>query len=335
MTFLERHAAAFQRSFYRPAGDRLLSSIGIGTYLGDANAETDSSYVSAILRAVEGGINVIDTAINYRGGRSEMNAGVAITQLTTSGSARREDLLVCTKAGFLTPGLIPEGLDSRQVAGGMHCMEPGFLEDQVFRSLRHLQTDYLDVHYLHNPETQLRFVSRQIFERRLLAAFERLESLCAKGLISFYGTATWNGYRLPPGHAEGLSLERVVELAHQVGGDGHHFRFIQLPYNLAMPEAFTSNHLLETASHAGISVIASASILQGRLSKGLPDSLKSRFSGPTTDAQFALQFTRSAPGITTALVGMSRVEHVDENLILALFPPMPVETYTGLFRGAQ
>ena len=42
------------------------SSIGIGTYLGSADALTDRIVINAIIRSINGGINVIDTAINYR-----------------------------------------------------------------------------------------------------------------------------------------------------------------------------------------------------------------------------------------------------------------------------
>ena len=51
------------------------------------------------------------------------------------------------------------------------------------------------------------------------------------------------------------------------------------------------------------------------------------------DAQRALQFTRSTPGIAVALVGMSQVRHVEENLALAAVPPLTEAQYTGLFRG--
>ena len=98
----------------------------------------------------------------------------------------------------------------------------------------------------------------------------------------------------------------MIELARGVGGDDHGFRFIQLPFNLAMPEAATVPNetldgelmtVVDAAQRLGVTVIASASLLQGRI-----------------DPKAAIQFARSNPGITTALIGMSRVEHVEENL---------------------
>ena len=65
----------------------------------------------------------------------------------------------------------------------------------------------------------------------------------------------------------------MVELAREVGGEDHGFRFIQLPFNLAMPEATTiANETLdgervtvvEAAKRLGVTVVASASLLQGR-----------------------------------------------------------------------
>jgi aryl-alcohol dehydrogenase-like predicted oxidoreductase len=50
-----------------------------------------------------------------------------------------------------------------------------------------------------------------------------------------------------------------------------------------------------------------------------------------TDAQTALQFVRSAPGICTALVGMSGIEHVEENLQLVDVEPLEPEQLMQLF----
>ena len=115
----------------------------------------------------------------------------------------------------------------------------------------------------------------------------------------------------------------MVNLAREVAGDAHGFRFIQLPLNLAMPEALTQTNqpvgdeelsTLEAAQRLGVTVVASASMLQGRVAKGLPKSVREPLGSLSTDAQTAIQYVRSTPGITTALVGMSRVEHVEETL---------------------
>jgi aryl-alcohol dehydrogenase-like predicted oxidoreductase len=333
-----RFPKACENGFYRSAQGALHSSLGMGTYLGHADDDTDAAYVQSVRAAVLGGVNVIDTAINYRHTRSERAIGAALASLFGQGVSR-DELLVCTKAGFLTPGAIPPGLLSQDdIAGGCHCLHPAFLADQIERSLSHLGLGTIDVFYVHNPETQLESVSRAVFEDRLRAAFERLEQLAAENKIACYGAATWNGFRLPPGHARSLSLRRIVEIARQASGEDHHFRYVQLPVNLAMPEAFTRPHedgspasLLEVAARLGVTVVASAPLLQARLASGLPDELRSRWPETRTEAQFAIQFARSTPGVTTVLIGMSRPEHVAENLALRDVPPAAVEEYLALF----
>jgi len=198
----------------------------------------------------------------------------------------------------------------------------------------------VDIYYLHNPEQQLDEVAPDVFMSRLRAAFETLEAAAGEGKIGVYGTATWNGYRAPAESPGALSLERLVRVAREVAGDAHHFRVVQLPFNLSMPEAFAvptqvvgdeALPLLEAARRLRVSVMTSASILQGRLARGLPEPLRAAFPGLASDALRALQFARSAPGVTTALVGMSRVGHVRENLAILRVPPLAPETVEAMF----
>ncbi|MGH9662654.1 MAG: aldo/keto reductase, partial [Bryobacteraceae bacterium] len=320
-----RYSARFPEAeaarFYRDAGGLRVSSLGLGTYLGAADDATDDAYAEAVVAAVCRGVNFLDAAINYRHQRSERAIGVALDRLFRSGEFRRDEIVVCTKAGFLTPGAVdPESLGPGDVVARMHSMAPRFLADQIDRSRANLGLETIDVFYLHNPETQLPHVDD--FEARIAAAFEELERAVAAGRIRAYGTATWDGYRKKPG----LDLGRLADLARAAGGDRHHFRFIQLPFNLAMPEAL-SNGVLAEAERLGITVVASATLLQARLARGLPGEVAEKFPGLATDAQRAIQFTRSTPGISVALVGMGRREHVIENLGVATVPPAAREDY--------
>jgi aryl-alcohol dehydrogenase-like predicted oxidoreductase len=328
-----RYRSRSHAQFYREAQGLSVSSLGLGTYLGGLDERTDASYASAVEAAVRGGINFLDSAINYRHQRSERSIGTALSRLFASGEFRREEIVVCTKAGFLTPGAVPATLREGDIVRGMHSMAPDFLADQIDRSRVNLGLETLDVFYLHNPETQLAYISRDEFDARIRAAFVRLEKIASEGKIGFYGAATWEGFRQPTG---GLGLLRLVEIAGEVGGPEHHFRFIQLPFNLAMTEALMQEpetldgqkvSVLDAAYHAGITAIASASLLQAKLSRGLPSALTERIPSLETDAQRAIQFTRSTPGITVALVGMSNAEHVRENLAVAQVPPLGPEAY--------
>jgi len=319
--------------FYRKVDLLEVSSLGLGTYLGNADDQTDTAYRDAAIAAVRGGMNFLDTAINYRHQRSERSIGAALSDLFRSGQARRDEVVVATKAGFLTPGAVPAFLKDGDVVGNMHSMQAEFLADQIERSRANLGLGTIDIFYLHNPETQLSFISREEFDNRIRLAFLKLEQMVAEGKIRYYGTATWDGYRKPAGARDALNLARLLEIAAEAGGRSHHFRFIQLPFNLAMPEAFT-NGVLELAAKSGITVVASATLLQARLSRDLPQALAEKLPGLSTDAQRAIQFTRSTPGIAAALVGMSRAAHVAENLAVAGVAPLATETYHDLYQRA-
>lgn len=359
--YRERFAGSAAGGHFRKAQGLWLSSIGVGTYLGNPDEETDRSYSDAIVRAVELGSNVIDTAANYRYQRSERSVGDALRRLT-SGDFAREELLVCTKGGYIPFDTRPpkgqEGVreyveetfvktgvaDYSDIAAGSHCMTPRYLSHQLAQSLRNMSLETVDVYYVHNPETQLQVVDREEFDRRLRAAFEQLERERAEGRLRFYGAATWNGFRVQAGARGFHSIERMVQLAREVGGDEHGFRFVQMPFNLAMPEALLSNNqphggeqvsLLEAAQGLGVTVVASASILQGKVAKDLPEHVRGPLGSLSTDAQTAIQFTRSTPGVTTALVGMSRRAHVEENMQLARAPTASAGDYSRLFAGGE
>ena len=101
-SYAERFRGRAADGHFREAQGLLLSSLGIGTYLGQPDERTDAAYSSAIVTAVENGINVIDAAINYRFQRSERSIGAALIQLEEKGFSR-EQVVLCTKAGYLTP----------------------------------------------------------------------------------------------------------------------------------------------------------------------------------------------------------------------------------------
>ena len=334
-----------------------LSSIGIGTYLGEPANAIDALYREAITRAISMGVNVIDSAINYRHQRSERAIAQALAGLLSSGKVQRDEIILATKGGFLTfDGDEPPDpsayfqekyLDTgiirmEEVAADCHVMSPRFLENQIDASRRNLGIETLDIYYIHNPETQLSQVGHDEFFRRIKAAFATLEKAVAQGKIRMYGTATWNAFRAVPGSAGDLSLTDLLHAAEEVGGKGHHFQAIQLPFNLVMQEALTTSSqevnqkmvpLLQVARAHKLMVFASASLLQGQLSRGLPAKVQNCFPGMRTDAQRAIQFSRSTPGISCALVGMSDIRHVDENLGTALTAPLTLEQLRTIFQG--
>jgi len=355
-----RYAARFQgRSaaghFREIRGGLVLSSIGIGTYLGEPDDSTDRSYADAVVAAVESGINVVDSAINYRFQRSERAIGAALKDLFAKGYSR-DEIVLCTKAGFLTPDgempADPNSYFSREflergiftaddIAAGCHCMAPGYLSDQLERSRRNLGVATIDVFYLHNPETQLSEVSPEVFRSRIREAFLFLESSVASKAIRAYGLATWNSFRDDPKANGYLSLKEMADIARDVAGDDHHFRFVQLPFNIAMPEALTRPNqmidgklvpMVQAARALNIALITSAALLQGQLTKNLPPFIRAAL-GLQDNSSLALQFARSVPGLTTALVGMSNVQHVKANTQLVSVEPASREQFLKLFEA--
>lgn len=341
--FRQRFADAFAEDFYRPLSDGLaVSSIGIGTYLGECDDADDAKYTETVRAALSSGINVIDSAINYRCQRSERTVGMVLREAIAAGVVARDEVIICTKGGyipldtsapatredylaylqrtFVDPGIV----SAEDVAGGGHSLSPSFLAHQIQLSQANLGVRTLDVYYLHNPEQQLDYVQPARFRTILRRAFTLLEERVAAGDIGCYGCATWNGLRTPPDSRGHLDITELAAIARDVGGDDHHFRVVQLPVNLAMSEAVRAPTqklggrrivpLLQAAVELGISVVASATLMQSRLTAGLPPALRETFPSLTTDAQRAVAFVRSLPGITTALVGMRLIDHLEETL---------------------
>jgi aryl-alcohol dehydrogenase-like predicted oxidoreductase len=339
--FAARFSSSFSSEFYRPIVDGVsISSIGMGTYLGEFDDDEDARYVTVLAAGIERGLNMVDTAINYRCQRSERAVGRAIRQTIDRQLARRDEIVVATKGGYIpldgSPPASRELYDSflaaeyfdrgvmtpADVVSGGHSIAPAFIADQIQRSLRNLGVSTIDIYYLHNPEQQRSVLDAAHFRTGLASAFRELENQVQKGTICAYGCATWNGFRQEPAAPGHLSLEEIVGIAREVGGASHHFSVIQLPVNLAMAEAVRSSTqmlsgrivpVLEAAGKLGVSVVASASLMQSQLARGLPGALASAFPSLETDAQRAIAFVRSLP-LSSALVGMRRLDHLSENL---------------------
>ncbi|MGH7836240.1 MAG: aldo/keto reductase [Candidatus Binataceae bacterium] len=345
---------------FRPMRGMAVSSLGLGTYLGESDAATDAAYAQALRAALSSGINLIDTAVNYRDQRSERVIGAVLAEMSAAGQIRREEIVVATKGGYLAfdGGMPPDPrvwfdehfirtgiIQAGDVVNGSHCMTPRYLDAMIETSRKNLGLETIDIYYLHNPEAQLAAVNREQFRARLADAFTALERAVSDGRIAIYGAATWNGYRAAMNDPGYLSLTEMAGVARAVGGDGHHFRVVQLPYNLAMTEALTARNqplpdnkpgsLLACSDMLGIAVCASASLLQGQLTCQLPGVLHETFPGMDSDAQRALQFVRSTPGVNVALAGMSSAAHVADNLGVARHPPASFETLLKLFQPAN
>lgn len=319
--YRDRFGDSFGRTFYRRFGPGVVSSIGIGTYLGEPTDAVDDRYRESLVSALEHGVNLVDTASNYRHGRAERVVAYV-----------RETVL---DAGLADPD---------ELAHGSHTIAPAFVDEMVDRSLDLTGLDHVDCYYLHNPETQLAVTDRETVYDRVEAAFEVLERRVAADDIGRYGVATWEALRVAPDHDAYLSLPELVRRAERaaetVGNDDHSLEAIQLPFNVVMADAFTveahdtdageAMSALWYAHEHGLHAFTSASLAQGDLAAEIPASVNSVLAGDTA-AQRALNFSRSAPGVTAALVGASSVEHVAENVAAGTFDPLGARTFDSVF----
>jgi len=360
--YRDRFGDAFGRTYFRRFGPGVASSVGIGTYLGEPTPAVDDASREAIALALRSGVNHVDTAVNYRCGRAERVVGEAIRDSPVD----RDAVVVATKGGFLPfdgerpddpaayvrDRFLAEGVvDADDLANGSHAIAPGYLEWSLDRSLDRLGLDAVDLFYVHNPETQLAVRSREAVYDRIEAAFEALERRREAGDVGAYGVATWSAFRVPQGADDYLSLAEVLARAEAAGeavghDDDHGFEAVQLPFNVAMADAFTRRNqpappggdadgpvsTLSFAHEAGLSVVTSASIGQGELAEpgAIPADVDATLAGETP-AQRAINFARSAPGVTASLVGSSDPEHVRENVAAGTFDPLGASAFDAVF----
>jgi len=342
-----------EKSNFKKFQNLYLSNVGIGTYLGDADSKTDDQVKNAIKESVSSGINVIDTAINYRGQKAERAVRQALMELVEEGKANRNQLFICTKNGYVTndsdtnqdfwsyvkeqyvqKGLVKQG----DITSGYHCMAIPYLEDQLERSLKNLGLDCIDLMYIHNAvEGQIKDITKDEFIGKLKSVFELYEEKRKQGKIRFYGMATWECFRTAQDNPYYLSLEQTIKIAKEVGGENHGFRFIQLPFNMYYDQAFLKKtqkldekevSAIEAASKLGLGVFTSVPFMQGRL---LSPGVMPEF-GNLKPSLRALQFIRSTPGVLAPLVGQKSSEHVQENLEIMKINPMSEVEFLDLVK---
>jgi aryl-alcohol dehydrogenase-like predicted oxidoreductase len=337
---------------FKEFDDLILSSIGMGTYLGDLSKEDDIDIENALYESVKShAINVIDSAINYRAMKSEKSIGRSITRLVNDGIISRDEIFVSTKNGYITndgdyPMLdvweyiqrmyISTGIiKAEDISSGYNVLNPAYIEKCIERSRFNLKLDTLDLVYIHNAfESWNQDVSKNKFFDMLAKVFEVYEKFRSKNKIRYYGMATWTCFRVGEENKEYLSLDEVYNIAKSIGGVDHGFRFIQLPYNLAYSEAlFLKNQnvgnekkltILEAAKKLKIGVFSSVPLLQGKLIQTkIPD-----YSETLTDPIMKLlQIIRSSPSIIAPLIGQKKMDHVNKNNKISEIPPLSEEEF--------
>jgi len=326
---------------YRQICDLTLSNVGVGTYLGDQTESTDNLVKNAVKDSILSGINVIDTAINYRAQKAERSVGKAISELIQDKHISRNEIFISSKNGYVTnDGDINEDfwtyvnreyvksgiIKQNDISSGYHCMTIPYLEDQLNRSLKNLNLECIDLMYLHNAvEGQINDISKEEFLKKLRSSFEFYERKRSEGKINYYGMATWECFRVTSDNPQFLSISDVIDIAIETGGNSHGFRFIQLPFNLHLDQAMMFKNqnvdkknlsILDAAKFYQLGVFTSVPFMQGRL---LANGVLPEFNELKPSLR-ALQFIRSTPGVISPLVGHKTKEHVQENLEIMKIP---------------
>lgn len=270
-----------------------VSSLVLGTD-NFANPTPGDESVEIINRAVDAGINLIDTSNSYARGESERIIGKAL-----KARGLRNEVVLATKAYYPTgPGPNDRG-NSR-----VHLMKA--CED----SLKRLQTDHIDLYQLHRPDFT-------VPHEETLSA---LNDLVQQGKIRYFGSSTAPAWRI----MEGLMISRLKGYAEFVSE--------QSPYNLL--DRRIENELIPMCSAQGLAVITWSPLAMGMLTgryrdaENLPADSRATLRGGIyaervtpqavntglefvdlaeksgfNAAQLALLWVKDQPGITAAIIG--------------------------------
>lgn len=304
------------------------TSIGMGTHLGDFSDEHSNLYKNAIEYGLQNGINFIDTSVTYREMRSEKDIGYVLDKLINKMKIlKREEVIVATKGGqiygdcdinvkpidYLEEILIPEGIlnieDVNVVHGNTHTLVPCFYETTIELSKNNLGIETIDIHYIHNPEISRYVLGEKEFYEQLKVLIEFYEEQVEKKNIRYYGISSWEAFTCDTNLNWHISMEKVINIAKEIKGDNHHFKFIQFPYNISNQNAAKLKNqmvdgkyytAIDAANKLGINVTVSVPLNQCKESRGI--GIKEK-----------LNFIKNTHGVSVAIIGSKNKDHIGEN----------------------
>lgn len=297
----------------RPLGNSglMVSPIGLGTWAMGGTVETwgvvdDRESIAAIHQALDGGVNLIDTAAVYGLGHSEQIVGKAI-------QGRRDAVVLATKCGLLFP-VSEDELPPR-------CLKKESIIRECEASLRRLRTDVIDLYQCHwpDPDTPIR------------ETMEAMGTLLKQGKIRAVGLSNYSCEEIAAARefAPIHCLQPPFSMIHRRASED------LLPFCLEHEIGVISYSPLAKGLLTG--KFDESSKLEGIRATD-PDYLGSRFrshlaiiaklrpiaeaSGMTL-AQLAINWTVRQPGISAALVGAKRPSQVAENIAALDRSPSP------------
>lgn len=257
-------------------------------------------------RAIDGGINIIDTANVYSRGRSEEVTGEALTR-----NGKRAGIFLCTKVHGFMDDVDP----NLQGNSRRHIIE------QCEASLRRLQTDYIDLYQIHRPQPQV----------PIDETFRALDDLIRAGKVRYAGTTTFAAWQV----VESLWASKELGLNRTVSE--------QPPYNLL--DRRIERELVPVAQTYGLALIPwsplAGGLLTGKYHRGQPVPADARYAKPNAIqvkrfieqifdvieplevmakakgkslSQFSLAWTLHQKGITSPIIGPRTLEQLEDNL---------------------
>jgi aryl-alcohol dehydrogenase-like predicted oxidoreductase len=312
----------------RPFGDTGLSvsPLGMGcARLGSIwQGRSDAESRGAVAAALDLGISFFDTADSYARGRSERILGDTVHR-------RRADVVIATKCGLLkTPNSFVQALvalrsHSKSGSGNIAAAKPSiwkafktrrlyaaeYIRSAAQQSCRRLRSDYVDVLLLHSPPGDV------LLQDSLM---EALHDLRRQGTIRYWGVSARS--------------EEDAEIA--LGMQG--IDCIEVPLSLCRRRSL--QRVIPDAAAAGIAVIARQPFDSGSQfrTEGWAGANASPYASSSKETRSlilkaALQFALEAPGVNTVIAGMTRPQHVRENVAVLASEPLPREAIESLSRA--
>ncbi len=257
-----------------------------------------------LLNAVlDGGINLIDTSIDY--GRSEQAIGRYLAQ-------RRDSYFLASKCGCPPPQLWLR-FRPRRTLHRQHDYRPFNVRAGVEESLRRLRTDRLDLVQVHHSPSRAQLEGER--------TVETLAKLRDQGKVRFIGMSG----TLP-------NLPGQIEMGA--------FDVFQIPYSALQRE---HEDLITAAAAAGAGTLIRGGVARGGPAKDWqswpvdqdPDVARRRWDAAglsdlidgMSPQEFMLRFTLSHPGLSATIVGTAQIGHLRANLAIAEKGPLPAGIY--------
>jgi len=307
---------------------KIISKISIGLYQGADTDSIDNQLTEVIKKAIKSGVNHFDVAPNYRNTRSEKLLGALIQ--------KNNDIYISTKGGFVPFDFSNTNINEEQyiqdlyISKGLFDKESfdsyyfqsfntKYLEYELNKSLLRLNTNKIDLYYLHNPEYLLAKVGHLRYKEVMLNVFKWLCVKIENNQIVNFGISTWDGFFEFDSNKR-LQLDDFISLSIK-NGIRDNFVAIQFPFNILKTDAFTKAtqyidnkfiSLIRATEKYSLKCFTSAPFGQGKINDiKFPAIINESFYGKN-NFQKSLAFCLSAPNIHTIILGTCKLTHLDE-----------------------